>query len=633
MPTLSTLRPTPFLLAALLGVVLAAPQAQAQGSQPFRASVRLPEAGTPAGSTQTLEVTFHIPEGHYLYRDKTGIQVTAQRGVQAGEAVLPTALTHQDKFTGSEKEIYNATFTATVPLRVDPDARPGRVPLVVSVSWQGCNDQLCYFPTTREETVEFEITAAPGNGRPAAAAADTRSVAATGSPQEPARGGLADFGRARERGSLWMYLAAFLGGILTSLTPCVLPIVPLTITVIGARGATRARSFALSLVYVLGIAFTYSTLGVLAATTGALFGNLFQSTWFLIGAIALFVLLAFGLFGAYELQLPAGLRNRLMAKQGSGWGGIFLMGLVAGLVASPCVGPVLVGVLAFIAQTGSVLFGFTLLFTFALGMGVLFLVVGTFSAEIKRMPSGPWMTAIENGLGVLMLGVAFYYLWVLLEPFPFALLLGTSLVVGGVFLGAFLRLDGEGVGWGAKVRKALGILLVASGLYLFVGALITQGVFLPSLAGPPGRGAAPAGEVVPGREEGIDSAAAGVVWSDDLEAALLLASMERKPVIIDFTADWCVACQELDHYTFSDPAVVAAFREFILVRIDLTDSASQANQRYQREYAIFGLPSVTFLTPEGKRLAELTVTGFVKAPEFLTLLARAREASQPPAGM
>jgi thiol:disulfide interchange protein DsbD len=626
LPTKSALRPARLLFVALIGAALAAPPALAQSSQPFQASVRLPEAGTPAGSTLTLEVTFHIPEGHYLYRDKTGVQVTAPAGVQAGEAVLPAPIVHQDKFSGGEKEIYTATFTTTVPLRIDPAARPGRVPLVVAISWQGCNDQLCYFPTTREETVELEVTAAPGNGR-GGAGADARPA------QTPARGGLADFGRARERGSFWMYLAAFLGGILTSLTPCVLPIVPLTITVIGARGASRARSFALSLVYVLGIAFTYSTLGVLAATTGALFGSLFQSTWFLIGAIALFVVLAFGLFGAYELQLPAGLRNRLMAKQGSGWGGIFLMGLVAGLVASPCVGPVLVGVLAFIAQTGNVLFGFTLLFTFALGMGVLFLVVGTFSAEIKRMPSGPWMTAIENGLGVLMLGVAFYYLWVLLEPFPFALLLGATVVVGGVFLGAFLRLDGEGAGSWAKVRKALGILLVASGLYLFVGALMTRGVFLPPLAGTPGRGAAATGEVSPGGEEGIDSAAAGVVWSDDLEAALLLASMERKPVIIDFTADWCVVCRELDHYTFSDPAVVAAFRDFILVRIDLTDSASEANQRYQREYVIFGLPNVTFLTPEGVRLADLTVTGFVKAQEFLAVLARAREASHPPAGM
>ena len=444
--------------------------------------------------------------------------------------------------------------------------------------------------------------------------------------EEARAGGLADFDWARERGFFWMYLAAFLGGILISLTPCVLPVVPLTITVIGARGAgSRSKSFGLSLVYVLGIAFTYSTLGVVAASTGALFGNLFQSSWFLVFAIALFTLLAFGLFGAYELQLPAGIRNRLMAKQGRGFGGVFFMGLIAGLVASPCVGPVLVGVLAFIAQTGSLLLGFTLLFTFAMGMGVLFLVVGTFSGEIQRLPSGPWMSAIENGLGVLMIAVAFYYLSILVGDFTFALALGAALVVGGVFAGAFLRLRPEDTAWGLKARKALGILSVAAGLYFFVGGLMTYGLFLPPMGGP---GSAVTSGMLPGTaDQGRSSDEAGLEWTDDMEAALLLAGIERRPVMIDFTADWCIACKELDHFTFSDPEVVGVLQEFILVRIDMTDATTPANKEYQRRYEIYGLPSVTFLTPDGEMLGDLTVTGFVKAPEFLDILRRAQQAS------
>jgi thiol:disulfide interchange protein DsbD len=615
-PTRLFLHALPVALSLLLGTAMVA-----GAQQPFRAEVRLSRPDiTPGGSVEVV-VDFHVPPDHYLYRDKTEVTVTAAGGVILAPAVFPAPVRKMDKFAGVEKEIYEAPFTVTVPVTVAGDQPPGEVLLEVTVSWQGCNDDLCYFPTSAESELTLRVDgASPANVRDTAAP----------TPQAGSGGGLTDFGQARDRGSFWMYLAAFLGGILTSLTPCVLPIVPLTITIIGARGASRTRSFALSLVYVLGIAFTYSTLGVLAATTGALFGSLFQSTWFLGFAIVLFTLLAFGLFGAYELQLPAALRNRLMAKQGSGWAGVFLMGLVAGLVASPCVGPVLVGVLAFIAQTGSVLFGFTLLFTFAMGMGLLFLVVGTFSAEIKRMPSGPWMTAIENGLGVLMLGVAFYYLWVLLEPFPFALLLGAALVVGGVFTGAFLQLGGEVVGWGTKVRKAFGILLVASGLYLFVGALMTQGVFLPPLAGLSGQAS---GVVADAADEGIDSEAAGVVWSDDPEAALLLASIERRPVIIDFTADWCVACKELDHYTFSDPQVVAAFRDFLLVRIDMTDAASPENEAFRQRYSIYGLPSVTFLTPDGEMLDGLTVTGFVRAPEFLSILTRALEASGRASGM
>ncbi len=438
-------------------------------------------------------------------------------------------------------------------------------------------------------------------------------------------GGLIDFAWATERGTFWMYLAAFLGGIVISLTPCVLPIIPLTITVIGARGAgSRSKAFGLSLVYVLGIGFTYSTLGVIAATTGALFGSLFQSSWFLLFAIALFTLLAFGLFGAYELQLPAGIRNKLMARQGSGFFGVFFMGLIAGLVASPCVGPVLVGVLAFIATTGSVLFGFTLLFTFAMGMGVLFLVVGTFSGEIQRLPTGPWMTAIENGLGVLMMAVAFYYLSILVEPFIFALILGSSLVTGGVFVGAFTRLTPEDAAWGLKARKALGIITVAAGLYFFVGGLMTYGFILPPM-GTPGAGA---GSTQAGQGAGLASAAAGLAWTEDMEAALLLAEIEQRPVMIDFTADWCIACKELDHYTFSDPTVVEVLKSFLLVRIDMTDSATPENKEYQRRYEIYGLPSVTFLTPAGEMLKDLTVTGFMKAPEFLDILNRVVEASK-----
>lgn len=442
---------------------------------------------------------------------------------------------------------------------------------------------------------------------------------------EQERSRLADFATATERGLFWMYLAAFIGGILASLTPCVLPIIPLTITVIGAKAAkSRARGFGLSLIYVLGIALTYSTLGVVAASTGALFGSLFQSKLFLIFAIGLFTLLAFGLFGAYELQLPASIRNRLMAKQGQGWVGVFFMGLIAGLVASPCVGPIIVGILAFIAQTGNVIFGFTLLFTFSLGMGVLFLVVGTFSSEIKRMPSGTWMVLVEIFLGILMLAVSFYYLSILLNPFPFVLILGASLVIGGTFTGAFTRLTGDESGWFPKARKAFGVLLLAAGLYFFVGGLMTYGLIIPPMSGmdtASTAGSTSGSRVIPSEE-------AGAEWGDDLEAALLLADIEQKPVIIDFTADWCIACKELDHNTFSDPEVIAAFQNFILVRIDMTDNSDPRNQEYTRQYEIYGLPSVTFLTPAGKMLEDYKVTGFIKVPNFLEILNQALEASK-----
>lgn len=606
----------------VLSLLLLPTAALGQGRQPFDVSAEL----VPHDGGTAVRVTYQVPEGHFIYRDMSRVTVQAPEGMEAGEVLFPPGEVVFDDFSGEEKEIFPEDFQVMVPLRGE-----GAGTVEVTASWQGCSESVCFFPA--RQTFQLSAGEVPGSEPGRAAVSEETSGTPGGledfSGQRPAAsssgGGLLDFDLASQRGSLWMYIAAFIGGILTSLTPCVLPIIPLTITVIGARGTeSRAKSFGLSLIYVLGIAFTYSTLGVVAASTGALFGSLFQSTWFLIFAIALFTVLAFGLFGAYELQLPAPVRTRLMARQGKGFGGVFLMGLIAGLVASPCVGPVLVGVLAFIATTGSILFGFTLLFTFAVGMGILFLVVGTFSGEIQRLPSGPWMSAIEYALGALMLGVALYYFQILVDPFTFVLVLGAALVAGGVFSGAFHTVPSEGAGWELKSRKALGILLVAAGLYFFVGGLMTHGLFLPSMGGPAGSPAA--GEGIPA-DEGEDSEAAGVEWSEDLEAALIVAEMERKPVMIDFTADWCVACKELDHYTFSDPQVVEAFQDFILVRIDMTDDTSPRNREYQREYEIYGLPSVTFLTPSGEKLEDLTVTGFVKAPRFLEILDRARSRS------
>ena len=437
------------------------------------------------------------------------------------------------------------------------------------------------------------------------------------------------FQAAVERGLFWMYLVAFLAGIATSLTPCVLPIIPLTIAVIGAKTVeSRMKGFALSLVYVLGIAVTYSTLGVAFASTGTLLGSQFQSKPFLIFFVLIFTLLALGLFGAYQLQLPAPIRNRLLAKQGKGWFGILFMGLIAGLVASPCAGPIVAGILLFIADTGNIALGFTLMFTFSMGLGLLFLVVGTFSSEIKKLPTGPWMTAIENGLGIALLVVAFYYLSLLLDTFPFVLILGATLVVGGGFAGAFTRLSADESGWFPKTRKAIGVLVVAAGLYFFVGGLMTYGLLLPPMGGI-GSGTAtrsPAGQVL----EGLSSESVGVAWNDDLEAALFAAEMDRKPVMVDFTADWCIECRELDHSTFSDPDVIEEFKKFILVRIDLTDEADPKNEEFRRRYSILSLPSVTFLTPSGEMLPDFTLRGFIRAPEFLEILQGVLEASKNP---
>ncbi|HZZ85808.1 MAG TPA: cytochrome c biogenesis protein CcdA [Anaeromyxobacteraceae bacterium] len=398
-----------------------------------------------------------------------------------------------------------------------------------------------------------------------------------------ATGASSDLGLSRllAQGSVLAFAIAFGGGVLTSLTPCVYPLIPITVSVFGARQAgSRRHAVALSGLYVLGIATMYSALGVGAALTGSAFGSATQNPWVL-GAVALvFAVMAASMFGAFELQLPASLQGRLAQVGGAGHAGAFAMGLVAGVVAAPCTGPVLAAALTFVATRGSVLYGFGIMFTYALGVGLLFFVLGVFSVSLPK--SGPWMDGVKSVFGVALLAAAGLFLESALPGLRplFAATRGAAVAAAGVAgLGVLLgALTGSFAAPGPRrLAKGLGVALVVLGVVYAVGA-------------------------ADARRAAVE-ARAPFAWEHDEPSALARARAEGRPVIVDFWADWCTACKELDHLAWADPQVQREAARFVRVKVDGTGDDAAFEAAF-RKYAVVGMPTVVLIDPAGREVPD-----------------------------
>ncbi|MBN1825019.1 MAG: protein-disulfide reductase DsbD [Candidatus Eisenbacteria bacterium] len=565
------------------------------------------EAVRPAGDANRGEVIFRVavPAGHYLYRDEVSVELEDGEPFLLGETAYPAGKVKYDAFLEEEVEIYNRSFSVRAPLSLrEGEAFPESVSVVIG--YRGCTSEACFFPERIPFTLAWREGAAASSGASATVAIGSPEKGAAEEAPRGAAGGLNLADRIASRGLFWAYLFVFVSGILLSFTPCVFPMIPITLSVIGARGEKNpAKGFLLSLIYVLGMALTYSVLGLLAASGGMMIGSFMQSPIFIGAIVAIFVALALGMFGLYELQVPSGFAARLnRVGGGGGWIGIFLMGIVAGLVASPCVGPVLVGLLVYIAQTGNAFLGFTLLFTLAMGIGVLFLVIGTFSGLLATLPgAGGWMDGVKRVFGFLLLGVALYFAAPLLPDRLVHLAMGALLTIAASFFGLFETMP-EGAGARRRVVRAVVLLIGAAGVAFFLGAAV-----LPLL--PIGTAAGPAGD------------GAEISWIRDHDAGLAAAREAGRPVMIDFTAQWCAACKELEHVTYRDPAVIAESRRFTMVLVDCTRKDAVIEALLDR-YHVKGLPTIVWIDSSGERVDEWTVTGFVEPDDFAAIMRRVR---------
>jgi thiol:disulfide interchange protein DsbD len=395
-----------------------------------------------------------------------------------------------------------------------------------------------------------------------------------------------------------MLAIAFVAGLATSLTPCVYPMIVITVGVFGARETTsRVEAAKLSTAFVLGIAALFTPLGVAAGLGGGVFGSQLSSPIVLVGLALVFLVLAASMFGAFELDLPAELKNRLAGVGGAGLKGAFLLGLVSALIAAPCTGPVVGVLLTWVGTSGNVALGALSFFVYAIGLGLLFWLVGTFSMSLPK--SGAWLDAVKSVFGIVMVAAAVYFVRDLIPGF-------TDLAKRtGPFLAGALALLAVGLGLGAvrtsfhdprasaRVRKGLGVALSVAGLVGVIG-------YLEAL--PPG---------------------AQLAWTEDYAHARTLARAERKPLLADFTASWCGACGELDRLTFSDPRVVREGGRFVTVRIDLSPGKdTPERQAILQGYAQRGLPFVVLHHGDGRESAR--VTGFVDADAFLALMRKAQ---------
>ncbi len=543
---------------------------------------------------QTIEVGFEIAKGYYLYRDKFKFAVDGE-SVALGSPVFPKGKEKIDENFG-KVEVYYKNVAIRLPVERNAS---GTLPLKLNVTSQGCADAgVCYPPQTQTVSVELP---APGSVPDASGA----TVAVDGDES----GKIAD---TLKHAGFWASLAFFfVAGLGLSLTPCVFPMIPILSGIIAGQGhkISRGRGFALSLTYVLGMAVTYAAAGVAAGMTGTLLSAALQNPWVLGSFALVFIVLSFSMFGFYELQLPTALQSKLSDEAGHLQGGrgigVFLMGVLSALIVGPCVAAPLAGALLYIGQTGDAVLGGTALFVMALGMGVPLLIVGL-SAGTLLPKAGAWMEGVKKGFGVLLLATALWLVSPVIPGFVQMLAWAALFIIPAIYLHALDPLPPHAKGW-QRFWKGIGIVMLLTGAALLAGALAGNRDPLQPLAGLRGQAVAAEAKKLP--FEPVRSVA-------ELDARLAVVD---RPVMLDFYADWCVSCKEMERYTFADPAVQAKLAGFTLLKADVTANTPEDKALLAR-FGLFGPPGIIFFAPGGKEAPGVRVVGYQEAASFLRTL-------------
>jgi len=548
----------------------------------------------------SIKESWHInsnkPNDDFLIASK----VTAKSGaVTLANINYPQPKELKLEFSEKPVSVFGGDIKIELTFTVNKNTASGKYTIPVKLSYQACNDQTCMPPTDVSENLTVEVvgTAQEMKSELANAKGETEEVKSETSNPPTGRAGVkgetsnvkddSSIASTLESSGLFLSLIfVFLGGLALNLTPCVYPLIPITIGYFGGQSEGRTgRLFLLGILYVLGMALTYSVIGVVTSLSGAVFGTLLQNTFVIIGIAVLFVVLALSQFGVYEFKLPDSWVMKAGGAKGGAFGAFF-MGLTMGIVAAPCIGPFVLGLVTYVAAKADPFYGFLMFFVMAVGLGFPYLLLALFSGKIKKLPrAGDWMEGVKHIFGFLLLGMAIYFVGPLLPKGVDKYLLPVFGIIAAVFL---LFIDKM-----ANNVKAFRIFKIV--FSLIVVALSVYGLI-------------PTKHLEP-------------EWQKFSEANYGQSLKNNERMVVDFYADWCIPCKELDALTFSDPRVLERLENFTSYKVDMTKTLSEETEALRTKFKIIGMPTVLIINAKGEEVERLT--GFVNADEFLKILDKA----------
>ncbi len=548
-----------------------------------------------------FKVNWVIAEGHYLYRDKMQI-TTTNPDVNSQALIMPAGDAKDDPIFNKTLYVFHDFADATLPYQYTHN---GDEDVTFKVKYQGCSSisGICYPPITKKFTVKLSPIS---TANAAVQTADSNSSEPVSEQDE--------ITNALRSGNTLLTLLIFFGaGLLLAFTPCVFPMVPILSGIIVGQGediSTR-KAFFLSLVYVLAMAVTYTVVGILVGLSGENIQAWFQNPWIIGSFAAIFVALSFSMFGFYDLQMPASIQSKLAnfsnSQQGGNLAGVAIMGFLSALIVGPCVTAPLVGALIYIAETGDAVLGGMALFSLSMGMGAPLLLIGTSAGKLLPK-AGMWMDAVKAVFGVLLLGLA---IWLLerVAPIGFTMSLwATLIIVSAIYMGAIDGLKEGSSGW-KKLWKGLGVLLLIYGIIIVIGLASGNRNLLQPLKGlnlsSAGNSSAQVESLSFIQIKGVDG----------LNAELAKAKAAGKTVMLDFYADWCVSCKEMEHLTFADPSVQKALEGVVLLQADVTPNDAKDTELY-KHFGIIGPPSIMFFGKDGTERKNYRVVGYMPAEKF-----------------
>ena len=578
----------------------------------------MPSAKTVNGSS--VDATLKLGDKIYVYKDLFGFEIKGKSPLTIKSVnIANEAVDHDGEM------VYNGDIKAEILFSKDASAKE-QEPITLLMKYQGCSEEgLCYEPSVKEFTFTIDTTALAGdvNGVKAVEPLAEETAVTAGKTQEESAFGESETDKIVDTlkgGSIWSILGIFFGiGVVLSLTPCIFPMIPILSSIIVSQGEgiSAKRGFLLSLVYVLAMAVAYSLAGVLAGVFGENLQVLLQNEWAIIGFALVFVALAFSMFGFYEIGLPSSWQSKLSSVSDSasnrgGFVGVAVMGFLSALIVGPCVAPGLAGALIYIGQTGNALLGGTALFVMSIGMGLPLLLIGVGAGKFMPRPGG-WMDTLTKVFGAVMLAIA---IWMLSRIVPDSVnmaLWALFFMISGVYMGAFEALEAAKRSWNA-LFKALGIVFIIYGMLLFVGVLSGSSSLLTPLDQFAKGDTTVVEGVVP--VEKREKSFQVIHSSEELDA--ILEANNDKTIMLDFSAEWCSSCKEMEHITFADEKVRAKMQTFVLVQADVTAN-SEKEKALTKRFGLYGPPGILFFK-EGKEIKNARIIGYQPPEKFLAHL-------------